>query len=70
MAFRSESSAATAAELQELISLLRATLESTADGILVVDRQGRIATWNRRLAEMWRIPLDILESRDWKAEVR
>jgi len=64
VAFRSESSAATAAELQELISLLRATLESTADGILVVDRQGRIATWNRRLAEMWRIPLDILESRD------
>ena len=64
MAFRSETSAATAAELQELISLLRATLESTADGILVVDRQGRIATWNRRLAEMWRIPLDILESRD------
>jgi len=64
VAFRSEDSTPSAAELQELISLLRATLESTADGILVVDRQGRIATWNRRLAEMWRIPLHILESRD------
>jgi PAS domain S-box-containing protein len=61
---RSEDSAATAAELQELISLLRATLDSTTDGILVVDRQGRISTWNRRFAEMWQMPPIILESRD------
>jgi PAS domain S-box-containing protein len=64
MAFGSEGSPASAAELQELISLLRATLESTADGILVVDRQGRLATWNRRFAEMWHLPVQILESRD------
>jgi PAS domain S-box-containing protein len=61
---RSEDSAATAAELQGLISLLRATLDSTTDGILVVDRQGRISIWNRRFAEMWQMPPIILESRD------
>jgi len=61
---RSEDSAASAAELQELISLLRATLDSTADGILVVDRQGRMEIWNRRFAEMWRMPPSILEARD------
>ncbi len=37
-------------------SLLRATLESTADGILVVNTEGEVATMNRRFKEMWLIP--------------
>ena len=45
-------------------SLLRATLEATADGILVVDGAGRILDYNRRFAELWRIPADVLEARD------
>ena len=44
--------------------LLRATLESTADGILVVDDGGRAAYLNARFAEMWRIPQDLLDERD------
>jgi PAS domain S-box-containing protein len=51
-------------EYRRLASLLRATLESTADGILVVGRDGRILTHNRRFAEMWRIPESVLASRD------
>jgi PAS domain S-box-containing protein len=51
-------------ELERSLSLLEATLESTADGILVVDREGRTLSFNRRFAEMWRIPDDLLESRD------
>jgi len=43
-------------------SLLRATLESTADGILVVDWQGTITSFNRKFAEMWRIPEAVLRS--------
>jgi len=46
------------------LSLLRATLEATADGILVVDNEGRIVSFNRKFADMWRIPEDILSSRD------
>jgi diguanylate cyclase (GGDEF)-like protein/PAS domain S-box-containing protein len=54
------------ARLERWFSLLRATLESTADGILVVDNQGRIVSFNQKYAEMWRIPGDILAAGDDK----
>jgi signal transduction histidine kinase/ABC-type phosphate/phosphonate transport system substrate-binding protein len=42
------------------VSLLRATLESTADGILVVDRAGRIVDYNQRFLDLWHIPDDVI----------
>ena len=45
-------------ELRAALSLLRATLDSTADGILVVDEYGSITSCNRRFAEMWHMPDD------------
>src|SRR6266540_1054584 len=38
------------------VSVLQATLESTADGILVVDLAGKIVSHNRHFEEMWRLP--------------
>ncbi len=49
-------------DLQRSLSLLQATLESTADGILVVDVNGRIVSFNQKMAEMWGIPPDVLAS--------
>jgi diguanylate cyclase (GGDEF)-like protein/PAS domain S-box-containing protein len=51
-------------ELEESLSLQRATLESTADGILVVDRTGRMVSFNQRFKEIWRIPQEILDRGD------
>jgi PAS domain S-box-containing protein len=52
------------AELQRTISLLQSTLDSTTDGILAIDRQGRILSYNQRFARMWRIPPEVLDSGD------
>ena len=51
-------------ELRESNSLLATTLESTAEGILVVDQSGHISNFNHRFAEMWRIPEEVLASHD------
>lgn len=43
-------------ELASSLSLLQATLDSTADGILAIQFSGAIASHNRQFAEMWNIP--------------
>lgn len=50
--------------LAQTTSQLRATLESTGNGILVVDWQGRIASMNRLFSAMWRLPDDLLQRQD------
>lgn len=45
-------------------SLLKATLDSTEDGILVVDRKGKVTIFNQRFLELWRIPEELAEGRD------
>jgi len=44
--------------------LLAATLNSTADGLLVVDLAGKIVNFNQQFAKMWRIPDSILATHD------
>ena len=43
-------------ELAQMASHLRATLEATTEGILVLDGEGRIVNMNRRLADQWPLP--------------
>ncbi|RMD90913.1 MAG: PAS domain S-box protein [Calditrichaeota bacterium] len=51
-------------KLEKSVALLRSTLESTADGILVVDTDGKIVTYNKKFQDMWKIPDQVLESKD------
>jgi diguanylate cyclase (GGDEF)-like protein/PAS domain S-box-containing protein len=51
-------------EVKSSLSLLNATLESTADGILVVDGNGKIRKFNQKFAEMWCIPERVLAPHD------
>lgn len=51
-------------ELKKSLSLLHSTLESTADGILVVDRQGKIVRYNSKFMGLWRIPASVMASGD------
>nr|WP_319540449.1 PAS domain-containing protein [uncultured Methanospirillum sp.] len=48
--------------LKKTLSLLNASLESTADGIFVIDQEGKISSYNQNFASMWNIPRSILES--------
>jgi len=50
--------------LAQSCSLLNATLESTADGILVADGQGKAVSFNQQFLKLWRIPPDLAASRD------
>ncbi|MCD6288473.1 MAG: PAS domain S-box protein, partial [Candidatus Hydrogenedentes bacterium] len=50
--------------LRESEEHIRAILESTADGILVVDKENKITHLNARFAELWKIPSELLETRD------
>jgi diguanylate cyclase (GGDEF)-like protein len=55
--------------LDQDISLRQATLESTTDGILVVDGKGRWVSFNRKFLDMWRIPAEITSRRDDDAAI-
>lgn len=54
-------------ELEKLVAELRATLESTADGILVTDLDGAIRSYNHLFAKLWNLPEELLSQRDDQA---
>ena len=51
-------------DLRTANSVLAATLDSTADGILVVGADRRISHYNHRFTQMWQLPEDVLSSGD------
>lgn len=50
------------ARLAEALAELRATLEATADGILVTGLDGQVRGFNRRFAELWALPPELAEA--------
>jgi PAS domain S-box-containing protein len=49
-------------ELLQLLAILRATLESTTDAILVTDEKDKVIDFNEKYIGMWKIPREVLET--------
>jgi PAS domain S-box-containing protein len=51
-------------ELAQTLAMMRATLESTTDAILVTDGNGKVTHCNAHFVEMWRLSPEVMETRD------
>ena len=49
-------------DLGRSLALVRATLESTFDGILVTDGEGKVTGFNEKYVRMWNIPREVIEA--------
>lgn len=49
-------------DAEKSLSILKAALESTADGIMMVNSDGQTVEWNQKLVDMWRIPAKLMET--------
>ncbi|MEO7924170.1 MAG: PAS domain S-box protein [Chitinophagaceae bacterium] len=56
-------------ELEKSFSIIEAALESTADGILVVDSNNKITRFNNKFLELWQMPREILDSMEAKISI-
>ena len=55
-------------QIKESLSLLEATLNATADGILVVNLEGKIKSFNRQFQHIWNIPDVVLQNHSAEEE--
>lgn len=46
------------------LSLIEATLETTDNGILVIDQDGAVIQYNSRFVDIWQVPEDVLQHGD------
>ena len=52
--------------LRTAFAILKAQQEATLDGILIVDSEGRVLSYNRRFLEIWGIPENVATAADDK----
>jgi PAS domain-containing protein len=48
----------------EAISILDTALDSTVDGILIVNKDGKVEKSNKKFIELWDIPQSVMETKD------
>lgn len=53
-------------ELEKSFSIIEATLEATADGIVVVDNDNKITRFNDKFLELWQMPREVLATKESK----
>jgi PAS domain S-box-containing protein len=57
-------------ELAHSLAMMRATLESTTDAIVVTNAEAEITGFNHRFMEMWGIPRELMEAREHRPVVQ
>ena len=53
-------------ELNETLSILQTTLESTKDAILVISQERKVVTYNQKFIDLWSIPDDLIKTKNDK----
>ncbi len=56
-------------ELDTSLSLIQATLDSTADGILVIDKEGRTVGFNKKFLGIWNLSPSLIEAKPYEEMV-
>ncbi|HLP87074.1 MAG TPA: EAL domain-containing protein [Nostocaceae cyanobacterium] len=56
--------------IEQALALQKSALESTSDGVLIVDNLGKIVFFNQKLLEMWCISDNFLQSGDYKQALK
>jgi two-component system, cell cycle sensor histidine kinase and response regulator CckA len=56
-------------EVHRSLALTQATLDATADGILVIDKAGKITGFNRKFLAIWNLPPSLIESRHYESMI-
>ena len=51
-------------ELAHSLAMVRATLESTSNGILVTDAKGNITGFNQNFVDMWAVPREVMDMKE------
>ncbi|NDE98979.1 MAG: PAS domain S-box protein, partial [Verrucomicrobia bacterium] len=54
------------AQLERSVALTQATLDSTADGILVVNQQGRMGGYNKKFLAIWNLPPSLIDAKHYQ----
>lgn len=54
----------TAEQLERSRAILQATLDATDNALLVVDLERHIVTYNHSYVELWKMPAEVIETRD------
>ena len=57
-------------ELAHSLSMMRATLESTTDGILVTNALGEVIDFNEKYVQMWQMPRAAMDSQDHRELIK
>jgi len=56
-------------EVHRTLALTQATLDATADGILVIDKEGKITGFNQKFLGIWNLPPSLIESRNYESMI-